>query len=53
MVEEYLIWRLEAKAFSWPIVEPLHNEFNVIIRNGGEPFALRKVLADQPIHVLV
>ena len=33
MIEEYLIRRLEDKAFPWPIVEPLRDEFDVIVRD--------------------
>jgi len=53
MIEEYLIRRFEAKAFSGSVVESLHNEFDFPIRDGGKVAFLREILANKTIHVFI
>lgn len=53
MIEEYFFRRLEVKAFSRSIVESLHDELDVLIRDLGEIELLREILADEVVQVFV
>ena len=53
MIEEYLIRCFESKTFSGSVVEPLHYKLDFLLSDCGEVTLLRKVLANETIHILV
>jgi hypothetical protein len=47
------MWRFEAKALSWAVIEVIHYGVNVTVRDLIEGHFLGEELADQAIHVFI
>jgi hypothetical protein len=52
-IEEHLVRSSESQRFSWPMIEPVHDEVKLLIGDGVEPSGLGQVLPDQAVDVFI
>jgi len=52
-IEEHFMGCSVAQRFSWPMIEPIHDEVNLVIGDCIEPSALGYVLPHQPIGIFI